>query len=222
MLGVLQVDPPSPLFFILFIASHYFCPRMTIPFLMAYVSQLLCSQTILAFSPGPTRASARSYRHLKISAGNGDWLSMLLGASGAEPPLELCNEPLESVNELHLNGFRVAWGKTSSCDSSTHMNERIAKAMGVSHFLMTLQNRMHLATSVQWLRFYKSLVEPNLMFAAESSFDCNASIQKETDKVQIELAKFTLGLHRHLLKALALADHGLLPVGQRRLQLTAR
>lgn len=87
---------------------------------------------------------------------------------------------------------------------------------------MVLRSKLHLSSCSQWLRLYKAQVEPNLIFAAEASFDCSVEIQNSMNSVQMQFVRFILGLHSRSLKTLALADLGLIPIHLRRLHLTAR
>lgn len=66
---------------------------------------------------------------------------------------------------------------------------------------------------------YKAQVEPNIIFAAETRFDSSVDSQNQIRKLRLSFALFIPGLHSRSLKALPLADLGLLPMKSRRIQL---
>lgn len=72
------------------------------------------------------------------------------------------------------------------------------------------------------VELYKALVEPNLIFAAESSWDCNGYWKNQMLALQTQFCRFILGLHKKAMKHLTLADMGVLPLKLRRTQLAAR
>lgn len=229
VMGVLQGDPLSPLLFIIFLSALDVAIEASddptvngvrVPALMLADDITLLSLTYIGMQRKLRILQDFCHKWRLIIHAKIKTKAMLLGQPSTEAPLYLCDEVLEYTNEHSVNGFIVHSG--GQWDSKAHLLNRIASARSVAHSLMALRTKMHMATSVQWLRLYKALVEPNLIFASEASFDCTADLHNQMAAIQMQFGRFILGLHSRSMKGLVLADLGILPIRLRRLQLTAR
>lgn len=90
--------------------------------------------------------------------------AMLLGAPGAEAPLEFCREDLPYTDEYPLNGFVVRRSSGTGWDASSHVKNIIHKSKAASHSLMALRNKMglHLLTMPQHVQSTGG-AQPNLL-----------------------------------------------------------
>lgn len=151
------------------------------------------------------------------------WVMNLTLDRGLDPDVWCLDAKVPMVGKEMYNGWKLAaLPKGPGWQSSAHMEYRYANSLRVAQSLMSLTKSMNVPTSSLSTGLYRSLVEPELIYACESSFDCSSSLNVQYDRLQLKFLRFCLGLPSNSVSDLVLWDCGQLALSSRRLQLASR
>lgn len=152
------------------------------------------------------------------------WCLNLTVNKGVDPDIWL-NEikiPMAGCSELY-NGWSLEAARGGKAwQTKAHLNYRYKHSRSVAQSLMSLTKSLGVPTLLLSSGLYRALVEPELIYACESSFDAPVSTNLQYNCLQLKFLRFCLGLPSNTCGDLILWDMGQLSLVHRRIQLTSR
>lgn len=228
--GVLQGCPLSPLLFICYL-SDIPITSWSDPVLNGMrVSGLMLADDLMLFATTAAGADNKlsilrrylSAHGMRLNAGK-SWAANLTLHRGVDPDVWCDGTKIPMGNGLTYNGWKLdVTPRFQAWQSSAHLDFRYSHSLSVAQSLMSLVRPMNVPTSALSTGLYRSLVEPELIYACESSFDGSKAMALKYDRLQLKFLRFCLGLPSYVVGELVLWDCGHLALSARRLQLTAR
>lgn len=229
--GVLQGCPLSPLLFIIYISdipiTSLYNPLLNgqrVSALMLADDVLLLATSSLGMENKISLLSRFLHNHkLRLNASK-SWCMNLSVGRGNDPEIYMDNGDKVPFSEKEMyNGWLLS-AKFGSRNWAVdkHMNRRFAGSNSVAQSLMALVKQLHIPTASLAVGMYGSLVEPELIYACESSFDSPARLNLMYSNLQTRYLKMCLGLPPQASPDLVVWDCGMLPILYRRVQLTCR
>ncbi|KAI5792499.1 hypothetical protein DFH27DRAFT_527266 [Peziza echinospora] len=153
------------------------------------------------------------------------WAFSLTVQRALRPPIIYQGTPIAYADSKVYTGWTLdvpARGR-KVWDSRKHLKDRLTSATKTANTLMSLEPKLGTPSSSFYFGLFRNLVEPDLIFAAEASFDCAKSTSMEHDSIQARFARFALGLNRkNRSQRVIISEFGVLTMSLRRLQLAAR
>lgn len=130
---------------------------------------------------------------------------------------------LQYLEEASYNGWRLcSKAGDKPWQSVVHLSQRFDKVVSIVNTFMGRAREMTIPSTKLAILKWKSVIEPQLIFACESSFDTTLGMNAKYDALHAKYLRFCFGLPSHLDRSLISWDAAHLPLTWRRLQLTAR
>lgn len=228
--GVLQGCPLSPLLFICYLAdiplTSWFDPLLN----GKRVLGLMLADDLLILSTSVAGAEAKlanveeflGLHSMRLNPAK-SWAMNLTFNRGVDPEVWCGDVRIPMGCEELYNGWMLeAYPRRGPWQSLRHNTFRHRHSLSVAQSLMSLTKPLSIPITVLSTGLYRNLVEPELIYACESSFDCTRSVRQQLNRLQLKFLRFCLGLPSYAVGELVLWDCGQLSLSDRRLQLTSR
>lgn len=228
--GVLQGCPLSRLLFITYLAdvplTSWYDPTLN----GTRVSGLMLADNLLLLSTSSVGAENKLailhrylYAHGMTLNPSKSWALNLTLDRGVDPAVVCNGQAIPMASAKMYNGWKlVANVRGGAWQTNEHLMMRYNNSLSVAQSLMSLTKSLNVPTSSLSLVLYRLLIEPELIYACESSFDCPLNMNMLYNRLQLKFLRFCLGLPSYSVGQLVLWDCGQLALSSRRLQLTSR
>lgn len=230
--GVLQGCPLLPLLFICYMAdipiTSWFDPVLhgiRISGLMLADDLMLLATSNLGAENKLTILEKYLGKHsMRLNAGK-SWVLNLSTKRGVDPDVWCGDTKVPMGVGQEYNGWSLDSSPPRQHNAwqwGAHLMHRYKNLLSVTQSLMSLSKTLNVPTTSLASGLYRSLIEPELIYACESSFNCTVGSNLLYNCLQLKFLRFCLGLPSTAVGELVLWDCGQLLLVNRRLQLTSR